>query len=355
MTQLSQIYTVLLLIPLLSGCTTFSYYTQAVRGHLALTMAGKPVDAFIASEDTRPDLRNKLMLSRQARRFADSRLALDPGDAFTEYVVLDHPWVVVNLVAVPEFSLKPYQWCYPVLGCQAYRGYFHLEDAQAEAQRFRAGGYDTFIGAVTAYSTLGWFDDPLHSGFTNLDDDRMVALMFHELAHQVLYMAGDTTFNESFATAVELEGLRLWLAHQGDPSAFQQALARLKQRSQIYDLVADTSAKLSQLYQQQGVLSEDCLRERKGLIFEALNIAYGNLLDAHQKQPPGTAQVAFNNARIALFSQYNQHVPAFRQLLKQSSYDFRAFYQAAETLSRQPEEQRQKTLQDLSERFEKDL
>lgn len=355
MKQLSQIYPVLLLITLLSGCTTFSYYTQAVRGHLALTMAGEPVDDLIASEDTSPELRNKLMLSRRALHFAENRLALDPEDAFTDYVPLDHPWVVVNLVAVPEFSLQPHQWCYPILGCQAYRGYFHLKDAQTEEQRFRAEGYDTFIGGVTAYSTLGWFDDPLHSGFTNLDDNRMVALMFHELAHQVLYMAGDTAFNESFATAVELEGLRLWLARRGDSSAFQKALNRLEKRRHAYDLIATTSDKLKQLYQQQDVLPESTLRERKHRIFDELSTAYGKLHNTSRQQPSGTTQAVFNNARIALFSQYNQYVPAFRQLLKQSRYDFEIFYQAAEALSGQTEEQRRKTMQDLSERFKKDL
>lgn len=358
MKQLSQIYTLLLLITLFSGCTNISYYSQAIRGHLALTMAGKPVDSFIASEGTTSELRDKLILSRQARHFANNPLALDPGDAFTDYVVLDHPWVVVNLVAVPEFSLQPHQWCYPVLGCQAYRGYFHLEDAKREEQRFHTQDYDTFIGGVTAYSTLGWFDDPLHSGFTNLDDDRMVALMFHELAHQVVYMAVDTAFNESFATAVELEGLKLWLAHQGDLSAFQQALTRLELRNSTHDLIEAASTELEQLYQQQSVLSESSLRERKQRIFDELNAAYEGLLEnrgRHEKGPFGAAPVAFNNARIALFAQYNQHVPAFRELLKQSSYDFPAFYEAVKALSQQPENQRQQALQVLSERFEKNF
>lgn len=325
MKQLSQIYTVLLLVTFLSGCTTISYYTQAIRGHLALTMAGEPVDRFIASKGIPDELRNKLILSRQARRFASERLGLPTGDAFTAYVILDRPWVVVNLVAVPEFSLQPHQWCYPVLGCQAYRGYFHLADARQEERRFRTQGYDTFIGGVTAYSTLGWFDDPLHSGFTNLADDRMVALMFHELAHQ------------------------------GDPSAFGEALTHLELRNRTHALVVTASADLEQLYQQKGVLSESRLRERKQLIFEELNAAYERLPANGSEGPFGAPPVAFNNARIALFTQYNQYVPAFRQLLKQSSYDFPMFYRAVESLSRQPEEQRQQALQELSERFEENL
>lgn len=356
MKQLSQVYTVLLLITLLGGCTTVSYYSQAIRGHLALTMAGKPVDSFIANKATPAALRHKLILSRQARQFASTRLGLEPEGAFTDYVVLDHPWVVVNLVAVPEFSLKPNQWCYPILGCQAYRGYFHLEDARQEEQRFRAKGYDTFIGGVTAYSTLGWFDDPLHSGFTNLADDRMVALMFHELAHRVVYIKGDTTFNESFATAVELEGLRLWLDKQGDPAAFEQALTRLEVRNKTHTLVEAASTKLARLYQQQAVLSENSLRERKQLIFEDLNAAYERLLTSGNVEGPfGASPVDFNNARVALFAQYNQYVSAFRQLLMQTGYDFPAFYRAVEALSERPKEERRQRLQVLSERLEKNL
>ncbi|MBU2873289.1 aminopeptidase [Marinobacter salexigens] len=358
MKQLSQIYTVLLLVTLLSGCTTFSYYSQAIRGHLALTIAGKPVDSFINSEDTSPELRDKLILSRQALRFADEFLGLSPGDAFTDYVVLEQPWVVVNLVAVPEFSLQPHQWCYPILGCQAYRGYFHLEDARKEEAKFRAEGYDTFLGGVTAYSTLGWFDDPLHSSFTNLANDRMVALMFHELAHRVVYIKGDTAFNESFATAVELEGLKLWLTQKGDPAAFKRALIRLELRNRTHALVANTNAKLKRLFQQQDVLSEESLRKRKQHLFDELNTNYERLLASETENktgPFGHPPVNFNNARVALFTQYNQHVPAFRQLLKETGYDFPAFYRAVESLSEQPEENRQPTLDALSERFEKNF
>src|SRR5690554_1988287 len=232
MKQLIQINLLLLLLAGVSGCSTFGYYSQAIGGHLSLMMRGEPVERLQKQPDTPPELRQKLELAEAARRFASNRLDLPVGDAFTEFVELDRPWVVVNLVAVPEFSLKPHRWCYPVLGCQAYRGYFKLEQARKEEARFRLQGYDTFIGGVTAYSTLGWFDDPLHTGFTRLSDDRMVALMFHELAHQVVYMAEDTAFNESFATAVELEGLRLWLEQQNSAEDFDLALLRQEHRNQ---------------------------------------------------------------------------------------------------------------------------
>ena len=356
MKQLSQIYLLLLLVTMLNGCSTIGYYSQAVSGHLSLMMAGEPVEKILANNETPLELRGKLSLTQQARHFAAQRLALPVGDAFSDYVELNRPWVVVNLVAVPEFSLEPHRWCYPVLGCQAYRGYFNLEDARAEEAQFQDRGFDTFIGGVTAYSTLGWFDDPLHTAFTRLAADRMVALMFHELAHRVVYIADDTAFNESFATAVELEGLRLWLSEQGNPDQFRHALDRLARRNQTLALVEDFSARLEALYAEQDRLPDDQLRNRKKAIFEDLALAYQELsADWPEPGPFGPAPVSLNNANVALFRQYNQHVPAFRQMLRNADYDFASFYEAVETLSEQPEPQRSERLAALSQRFEEHL
>jgi predicted aminopeptidase len=261
--------------------------------------------------------------------------------------------VVVNLVAVPEFSLEPHRWCYPVLGCQAYRGYFSLEAARAEEAQFLDNGFDTFIGGVTAYSTLGWFDDPLHTGFTRLTEERMVALMFHELAHRVVYIADDTAFNESFATAVELEGLRLWLSEQDKPGQFQDALGRLARRNQTLTLVEGFSARLETLFAQRDRLSVRQLRNRKTAIYADLALAYQELsADWPEPGPFGPIPVSLNNANLALFRQYNQHVPAFRQMLRNSDYDFASFYTAVEVLSEKPEPERSEHLAALSERFE---
>lgn len=356
MKQLSQIYPLLLLVTMLNGCTTIGYYSQAVGGHISLMISGQPVEAVIADNGTPAALRDKLAVSGQAREFAAQRLDLPVGNAFREYVNLDRPWVVVNLVAVPEFSLEPHRWCYPVLGCQAYRGYFNLEDARQEQALFRSKGFDTFIGGVTAYSTLGWFDDPLHTGFTSLPEDQMVALMFHELAHQVVYIADDTTFNESFATAVELEGLRLWLSRQGKPARFQQALERLSRRNQTLALVQDFSARLEALYAQRGSVTDDQLRARKADLLDQQARAYRQLsADWSGPGPFGPAPITVNNANLALFRQYNQYVPAFRQLLRDKGYNFSDFYRAARKLSDKPEPQRSAHLTTLSERFEENL
>lgn len=356
MKQLSRIYLVSLLIAGLSGCTTIGYYTQAVSGHLDLMMRAEPVPTLLDRPDTDPALKAKLRLAVEAREFARARLALPVEDAFSTYVALERPWVLVNLMAAPEFSLTPHHWCYPVLGCQAYRGYFDLDAARAQQARLRAEGYDTLLGGVTAYSTLGWFDDPLHTGFTALDDSRMVALMFHELAHRVVYVDNDTAFNESFATAVELEGLRLWLEHQGRPERFPAALARQTQRRQTAALVAQASASLQALYQASDALTVAERRARKHRILADLAARYAELsADWAEPGPFGPPPVTLNNAHLALFQQYNQWVPGFRQLLREQDYDFQNFYAAVAALGALAPESRLRALRKLSQRFDEHL
>ncbi|MFV8569829.1 aminopeptidase [Marinobacter sp. SBS5] len=333
-----------------------SYYKQAISGHVSLMMRSEPVDDVMQQPHTPPELYQALSVAQAARTFADQTLKLPVGGAFSSFVPLKHPWVVVNLVAVPEFSLAPKQWCYPLVGCQAYRGYFDLAMAKKTQRHFDNNGYDTFIGAVTAYSTLGWFDDPLHTGFTSLAEDRMVALMFHELAHRVVYLTGDTAFNESFATAVELEGLRLWLERQGQPEVFERALKQLEHRNRTLELVGEASETLRRLYQQHGELGLEQLRVRKQETLDELAGRYEALSSQYPDPGPlGSAPVQLNNAKLALFQQYNQHVPAFRQLLRESGFDFERFYEAASRLSEQPEPKRQKTLKALSERLHEHL
>ncbi|WP_036190390.1 aminopeptidase [Marinobacter lipolyticus] len=356
MIQLNQIYLLLLLVTVLPGCSTIGYYSQAISGHVSLMLAAQPIDHLVADPDTDTELKRKLTLANQARRFAENRLALPTGDAYTDYSELGRPWVVVNLVAVPEFSLTPHQWCYPVLGCQAYRGYFNLDGARTEQRQFQELGYDTFIGGVTAYSTLGWFDDPLHSGFTSLSDDRMVALIFHELAHRVLYIDEDTAFNESFATAVELEGLRLWLEKRGEGKQFEAAVQRQAQRNQTLAMVEKTSRELEALYQRKGELTRDAMRQQKEQLFAELVSEY-NRRAMHWEEPGplGKQLESLNNANIALFRQYNQYVPGFRQLLKEQDYRFDDFFDRVMALSEQDEEQRVQILEQLSQRFDEYL
>lgn len=352
MSQLGRCLILLLLAVPLAGCETLSYYRQAVGGHLSLMMSGEDVAELLEDPDTDPDLRQQLSIANQARRFARDRLDLPVGDSYTEYVELDRPWVLVNLVSAPEFSLEARQWCYLFVGCQTYRGYFDIGMARSKARELRAEGYDTFIGGVTAYSTLGWFDDPLHSGFTTLEESRMVALIFHELAHRVLYVDGDTAFNEGFATAVELEGLRLWARETGDDDAFERALARLRHQRRTLALVEATTSQLERLYNRINELPKETLRERKEMVFKQLVADYRALSSNwDQPGPLGEDPRGLNNANLALFRQYNQHIPAFRQMLKTNGYDFKAFYDEVRQLAERPKEERDPILSQRAEAF----
>ncbi len=356
MKQLSQIYLVSLLIIALSGCTGIRYYTQAAGGQMALLMGARPVDAVLRDPATGAELRHALVTASSVREFARERLALPVQGSFQDFVALERPHVVVNLVAVPEFSLQPHQWCYPVVGCQSYRGYFDPEQARIEQRQFQRRGYDTLLAGVTAYSTLGWFDDPLHSGFTRLPEDRMAALIIHELSHQVVYVAGDTAFNESYATAVELEGLRLWLEERGDSDAFSRALARLDRRRQTLALVQSVAPQLQALYDRKPALPAAELRNRKQALLEGLRADYLALARDWQGAGPfGSQPEALNNAHLALFQQYHQYVPAFRQLLRDHDRDFARFHDAVRELAEQPPEARTATLTALGQRFDEHL
>ncbi len=349
MRQLSQIHLLSLLIIGLSGCTSSHFYSQAIRGQLALLSERVPIPEVLADPSTPTALRQSLTTAVKVREFARDTLSLPVGDTFADYVNLDRRYVVVNLVAVPAYSLKPYKWCYPFIGCQAYRGYFDLQDARSEQAEFNAKGYDTFIGGVTAYSTLGWFDDPIHTGFTRLPDDRMAALIIHELSHKVVYIDNDTAFNESFATAVELEGLKRWLTRQGEADRFQQTLTRLDHRRQTLALVQATSARLQALYSQSNELTEHTLKARKSALLTQLRSDYQSLQeDWAQAGPFGRPVPVLNNANIALFRQYNQYVPAFRELLREQHGHFAAFYDAVRKLAEMPGAQRHARLEQLA-------
>lgn len=348
MFQLSQIYLLTLLIFSLTGCSGIRYYQQAVTGQMTLLWDRTPIEAVLDDPDTDENLQQKLKLAIRARQFADDKLALPVNNTFSSFVELHRPFVVYNLVVAPRFSLAPQQWCYPVVGCQAYRGFFHLEDAQQEMSGYSPDEYDRFIGGVSAYSTLGWFDDPLHSGFTNLPDDRMVSLIFHELAHKVVYVDGDTTFNESFATTVELEGLKRWLAVDGQPDAFGNTETRWQRRRETLRLVEQTSEQLEQLYQAADTLPEKTLLGRKQALLETLRTDYAALETRWGEPGPlGGLVDQANNAIIGLLKQYNGDVPVFQRLLADSNGDFPVFFAKVRALAELDAEQRRQQMDDL--------
>ncbi len=317
----------------LAGCGTAGYYTQAVSGHLRLMSARVPIDELIADPATPEPLRDRLEVALEARRFAVSELGLPDNGSYTRYVQLEDSAVVWNVFAAPEFSLQPKTWCFPVAGCVVYRGYFSSKRATRQAARYEAQGYDTWVGGAAAYSTLGRFEDPLLSTMLHQDDARLAALLFHELAHQRIYVKDDSAFNEAFAAAVEEEGVRRWLSQAGR----YEALATWREfgaRVQAFELlVARTRGRLQALYQSGA--DEAAMRAGKAEAFaqlhreyQALKASWGdwNGYDRWFDEP-------LNNARLVPSATYRERVPAFRLLLHQAGGDLERFYAACEALA----------------------
>ena len=332
-------------VVLLSGCSSISYYSQLADGQWQLLRAREPVAEVIA-DPTRPQpLRDHLVQAQKARMFASEHLHLPDNQSYRLYADIGRPYVVWNVFATQEFSLSPENHCFPIAGCVAYRGYYSQGAARGEAALLRQRGMDVSIGGVEAYSTLGWFNDPIMSSMMHWGDERLATLIFHELAHQRFYVKDDTEFNESFATFVEQEGTRQWrvargLAPLGD--------SMLRQRDQFTRLILDTRKRLETLYAQP--LSAEAMRQAKAAQFERLRQDYRQLRDsqwAGDKRYDAWINQPMNNARLLPFGLYDQWVPAFAALFKQEGGDWVRFYVAVETLGGLPVGQRKAALRQL--------
>ncbi len=284
---------------------------------------------------------------KKARTFASQRLHLPDNQSYRLYADIGRPFVVWNVFATPEFSLKPQNHCFPIAGCVAYRGYYSQSAARGEAALQRLQGMDVSIGGVEAYSTLGWFNDPIMSSMMGWGDERLATLIFHELAHQrFFYVKDDTEFNESFATFVEQEGTRQWRAFRGMPpdnGALEQ------QRDQFIQLILDARKRLERLYALP--LPAGQMRERKAAEFEQLRREYRTLRDsqwAGNKRYDAWINTPMNNARLLPFGLYDQWVPAFAVLFGQVDGDWVRFYAAVEKLGALPVEERKVALKVLA-------
>lgn len=329
----------------LNGCST--YYGQLAVGQLELLRQREPIVAILDDPRRDPQLRQRLSLVLQARAFASSALGLPDNGSYRLYADIQRPYVVWNLFATEAFSIAPLTHCFPIAGCVAYRGYYQPARARARgaAALLEAKGYDTFVSGVQAYSTLGWFDDPLLSSMLRWDDERLAGLIFHELAHQRLYVAGDTAFNESFASFVEREGLRQWRASRGLPPLSDTAQRRAAEFS---ELMLNTRQRLATLYDSD--LDESAMRAAKQAEFMRLRQAYRQLRDGPWKgdhrfdrwmaQP-------LNNASLLPFGLYDGWVSAFAALFEQVDGDWARFYAAVEALGRLPADERERLLEAL--------
>jgi predicted aminopeptidase len=334
----------LIYIATLPGCSSLGYYWQAINGHFAITSREQPVSELLQQADLDPILRHKLELAQRARRFASEHLALPDNASYTRYADLKRPYVTWNVVATPEFSVEPKRWCYLVAGCFNYRGYFHEQDAKQFAHTLKQQGFDVAISGAWAYSTLGWFDDPLLNTMLMHDDADVIGTLFHELAHQTVYIDDDSSFNESFANAVEQEGLRRWYLHIGQPAQYQAFLQRRQQRDAILQLLEDTRDKLRKLFAKP--LNDVQKRRQKQALFAALKKQYQVWREQHSYAGYDRwMQQDLNNAHLALIATYTDKVPAFLAMLASVKGNLPAFYQAVKRIGALPPAQRQAALE----------
>lgn len=329
---------------LLSGCGQLSYYSQSIRGQVGLMGKRQPVSEVIASPDTAPDVRTKLEETQRIRDFAVSELKLPQNESYRLYADLGRPYAVWNVVATPEFSLQPKQWCFLVVGCLAYRGYFAEEDAQRFATGLRQEGMDVVVSGIRAYSTLGWFDDPVLNTFLDLPRFRLAGLIFHELAHQRLYIDNDSTFNEGFATALQIAGVNRYLERYGSPAERERHRRARQRQRDFLALVEKTRERLRDLYDEP--LEPAVMRAAKREVLEGLRAEYARLRERWGGYAGYDAWFAgdLNNARLAAVATYQDYVPAFLKLLESVGGDFEAFYRAAEALGSLPPAERRKRL-----------
>ena len=315
-----------------ASCSTVGYYWQGVRGQAELLARAEPIDQVIAEASDR-ELREKLALVKAVRRFATDELGLPDNGSYRRYANLGRPFVVWNVVAVPELSLEPQQWCFPIAGCVSYRGFFAEADARAEASRLRSEGYDVHVGGVPAYSTLGYFDDPVLSTFIDFPDHEVARLIFHELAHQVVYVRDDSTFNESFAVTVEEAGIERWLAVHAHPGARAEFERVQMIHADFRDLVGRYRRQLAEVY--ASAASESDKRRRKAEILSAMRAEHELLAQTRWGGYRGYEAwfARANNASLAAIGLYTDGVPAFKALLARVHGDLRRFYVEAGKLA----------------------
>jgi predicted aminopeptidase len=335
----------------LTGCAEMAYYRQAVSGQWELLKLRRPVNAVLADPSIPAGLSRQLTTAQELRDFASAELALPDNGSYRGYADLGRPYVVRNVFAAPELSLVPRQWCFPVAGCVSYRGYFDGAAAQALADRLRAQGDDVYVGSVPAYSTLGWFDDPLLNTFIHWPAGRLAELVFHELAHQRLYIDDDTVFNESFATAVGRIGARAWLEKQGTPEERASYEAYIRQREDFLNLVAETKEKLTRLYDSER--GDEAKREGKRRLLTDLQRRYETLKTTRWDGFAGYDPWFYkdlNNAKFVAVNAYNHLAPAFEALFERQGRDFAAFYAAVENIGKLPRDERETELRRLVDR-----
>ncbi|WP_151638914.1 aminopeptidase [Noviherbaspirillum aerium] len=332
-----------LALTLLPVLRSLPFYFQAAAGHLKLIAAARPIDALLHDPNTPEELKHKLLKVTQIREFAVRELGLPDNGSYRDYVDIGRPAVAWNVFATTEFSLQPVEWCFPVAGCVNYRGYFNKDDAIAYAKILQDEGYDVHVSEVPAYSTLGWFGDPVLSSFIHYPEINLARLIFHELAHQAVYAKGDTQFNESFAVAVETEGVARWLSRHGSETMRKTYFAYQARKKDYLDLLMRYRSRLDALYASGE--SAASMRSGKARIFSELKNEFGMLKVGWGGYTgyDNWFNQRLTNAHLASIAAYHSLAPGFRALMAQQP-DMPAFFAAARELAALPKPLREQRL-----------
>jgi predicted aminopeptidase len=353
----------LLAVLAMSGCQTLSYYGQAIKGQYQIVAHEQRIKKLLADPQTPAPLKARLELVESLRAFAAKDLQLPVDSHYEKYADIHRPFVVWNVEAAPEFSLEPKTWWYPFVGSLEYRGYFSKASALKYGAALQHQGYDVYIGGVTAYSTLGWFQDPVLNTFIFDPEPDLAETLFHELGHQRVFASGDTDFNEAFATTVGQEGARRWLRAKDDPAALEKYLAELRRTAQFARLVMNTRKRLETLYgderteadkikatQKNRWVPPEQLRQQKQQLLDRLRQEYAQL----KAQWGGDTEYdewfarPLNNAQLNSVAAYYDLVPGFERLLAENGGDLGKFYEAADKLAHEPRIERDRRLRELA-------
>ncbi len=358
------VFLMLLLVGAVSGCKTFTFYAPAIKGQSQILFHEQSMEKLLAKPETPPALKQRFVLVQDLRAFAEKELKLPVNGQYRNYVDVHRPYVVWNVEAAPEFSMQPKSWWYPFVGSLDYRGYFSLRGATNYARSLHKKGYDVSVGGVQAYSTLGWFKDPVLNTFIFEPDADLAEILFHELGHQRVFAHGDTDFNEAFATTVGEEGGRRWLKSKGDTAALEKYLTHLRHTREFARLVMQAHTRLEAVFgderteegrvkaaKKPSQLSLNRLREEKQKILADLKEAY-----ARQKAERGSDPEydtwfdhPVNNAHLNSVAAYYDLVPGFEELLARNGNDLESFYAAVARLAKKPRKQRHQALRELAE------
>ena len=348
---------IIFIVICIAGCSNLGYYWQNTQGHLAVMNAGKPVQEWLADPQTPQGTKARLELSQRIREFASTELALPDNASYRRYADLKRSAVVWNVVAAPEFSLQLKTWCFAVVGCVGYRGYYTESDAKLEAERVKAEGFEVNVYGVPAYSTLGYMNwaggDPLLSTFITYPEGELARLIFHELAHQVLYVKDDTMFNESFATAVERLGGQQWLAKNGSEAARNEYAAFDSKRREFRSLTLRARERLAQVYKKNQLVAgvesaqsaTESIAKQKQQAKQQMRDEYAVLKTSWGGFAGYDRFIAqANNASLGALAAYDELVPQFEAVFENKGKNWKVFYEAIQSITPLPKEQRRAAL-----------